>query len=114
MIPAMVMRIPRTAMVVSSSVRVNPRSSFRVSAGFEWIAYTIHYVGTKAGSTLAGGRTRYLRSMNSMRYPSGSRTKKIRVPLLIACGLLSKSTPPTSSSLSARASRSSTAKATWL
>jgi len=59
-------------------------------------------------------RTRYLRSMNSMRYPSGSRTKKIRLPLPMACGLLSKSTPPAPSSRSARASRSSTAKATWL
>ena len=59
-------------------------------------------------------RTGYLRSMNSIRYPSGSLTKKIRLPLPMACGLLSKSTPPASSSLSARASRSSTAKATWL
>ena len=57
-------------------------------------------------------RTCYLRSMNSIRYPSGSRTKKMRVPLLIACGLLSKSTPPASSSFPAMASRSSTAKAT--
>ena len=76
-------------------------------------------VGTEAGEALtgagkAGGGSLYARSMNSMRYPSGSRTKKILVPLLMAWGLLSKSTPPASSSLWARASRSSTAKATWL
>ena len=65
-------------------------------------------------STPASESGYYLRSMNSMRYPSGSRTKKIRLPLPIACGLLSKSTPPASSSLSASASRSSTANATWL
>ncbi len=66
------------------------------------------------GAGKAGGGLPYARSINSMRYPSGSRTKKILVPLLMAWGLLSKSTPPASSSLWATASRSSTAKATWL
>jgi hypothetical protein len=76
-------------------------------------------VGTETSEALtdarkAGGGPLYARSMNSMRYPSGSRTKKILVPLLMAWGLLSKSTPPASSSLWAKASRFSTAKATWL